>query len=145
MQAEKQKTINQLTESVQNDKLRIAAIRLENRTIKTKIGGVVVQVLNTPGEFVNAGQPIARILNLDRLRVVCSGNIKEIAPANVPKSGVFKIQVGDESIEVPAKVTFVSPEIDPVRKTYAIWAEVQNVDGKLTSGSVGRLEFDPVK
>ena len=141
VQAQQQRKINELTASLQKDRLQIAALRLENRTIKSKIGGTIVEIFNTPGEFVNSGQPIARILNLKRLRVVCAGRLNKLDPEQIPESAVFKIQKGDQEESFPAKITFVSPEIDPVRQTYTIWAEIENPNGELKSGLVGRLEF----
>ncbi len=141
IQAEKQKEIKELTASLQRDKLEIAMIRLENRTIKSKIDGMVVELLNTPGEFVNAGQPIARILNVDRLRVICSGRLTELNPNDIPEEAVFKFKQGDDWKSIDAKITFVSPEIDPVRQTYSIWAEIENKNNELKSGIVGKLVF----
>lgn len=141
IQAQQQLHLNALTASLQKDRLEIATLRLENRTIKSKIGGTVVEIFNSPGEFVNAGQPIVRVLNLDRLRVVCAGRLDQLAPEQVPDDAVFKIKKGDQVKSFPAKITFVSPEIDPVRQTYSIWAEIDNPDNELKSGLVGRLEF----
>ena len=141
VQAQQQRKINELTASMQKDRLQIAALRLENRTIKSKIGGTIVEIFNTPGEFVYSGQPIARILNLKRLRVVCAGRLNKLDPEQIPETAVFKIQKGDQEESFPAKITFVSPEIDPVRQTYTIWAEIENPNGELKSGLVGRLEF----
>ena len=100
-----------------------------------------MEIFNTPGEFVNPGQPIARILNLDRLRVVCAGRLDKLDPDDIPETAVFKIKKGDEEKSFPAKITFISPEIDPVRQTYSVWAEIENLNGELKSGLVGRLEF----
>ena len=141
VQAQQQRKIDTLTASLRQDQLDVATIRLENRTIKSKIGGTVVEIFNTPGEFVNPGQPIARILNLDRLRVVCAGRLEKLDPDDIPETAVFKIKKGDEEKSFPAKITFISPEIDPVRQTYSVWAEIENLNGELKSGLVGRLEF----
>lgn len=140
LQAERERSIKQLNEALKTDRLTIAKIRMENRTIKSKIDGTVVEVFQKPGEFVNTGQPIARILNLNRLRVVCAGR-KGLNPNDVPKKATFKIEIDGEVVSYPAKLTFVSPEIDPVRQSFPIWAEIQNTDGRLHSGQVGALEF----
>ena len=141
LQAQRQININRINEELRTDRVEIAQIRLDNRAIKSKIDGTVVQVLAKPGEFVNTGQPIARILNLRRLRVVCAGK-RGMQPNDIPKQAKFKINVGGKEVTYPAKITFVSPEIDPVRQTFPIWAEIENVDGRLNSGQVGMLVFD---
>ena len=63
LQAERQQDINRLMESLKLDKLTIARLKLKNRTIQSQIDGTVVQVFHTPGEFVNSGEPIARIID----------------------------------------------------------------------------------
>ena len=141
VQAEQQQKINSLTVALQKDRFEVAALRLENRTIKSKIGGTIVEIFNAPGEYVAPGQPIARILNLNRLKVVCAGRLNKLDPDEIPEDAVFKIKRGGEEETYPAKITFVSPEIDPVRQTYSIWAEIENTDNKLKSGLVGKLEF----
>ncbi len=142
LQAEREQDIHRLTESLKSDQLAIAKIRLKNRTIVSEIEGTVVEVFHTPGEFVNAGEPIARILNLNRLRVICDGSARKINPSQLSDEAVFKFaQPGGREISLPAKITFLSPEIDPVRQTFSIWAEIQNEAGVLRSGNVGQLEI----
>ena len=141
VQAQRQQTVNQLNQRLKADQATIAELRLKNRTITSKIDGTVVEVLNTPGEFVNSGQPIARVLNLNRLRVICAGNAKTLDPNNISKEATFKIMVNEKTVSYPAKVIFISPEIDPVRQTFAVWAEIQNTDQQLRAGNVGDLEI----
>ncbi|MFK7768511.1 MAG: efflux RND transporter periplasmic adaptor subunit [Mariniblastus sp.] len=141
LQAELQQSINQLTENLKGDQVTIAKLRLDNRTIKSQIDGTVVEVLNTPGEYVAAGQPIARILNLNRLRVICAGSARIIDPNNVPDEATFVVTINGEEVTYPAKITFISPEIDPLRQTFGVWAEIQNKDGRLRSGNVGDLKL----
>ena len=142
LQAERQQDINRLTESLKQNRLTMAKLRLENRVIVSEIDGTVVEVFHTPGEFVNAGEPIARILNLNRLRVICAGDASIVDPSELSDEATFKIQLGssNKTMTIPAKLTFVSPEIDPVRQTFAIWAELQNKDNQLKSGHVGQLQ-----
>ena len=141
LQAERQQAIHQLSENLKSNQVKIAEIRLRNRTIKSQIDGTVVEVLNTPGEFVNSGQPIARVLNLHRLRVICAGSAKKFDPNNISDEAIFKVKLNGEVVSYPAKITFISPEIDPVRQTFGVWAEIQNTDNKLRSGNVGELEL----
>ena len=141
LQAQRQININRINEELRNDRVEIAQIRLNNRAVKSKIDGTVVQVLAKPGEFVNTGQPIARILNLNRLRIVCASK-RGMQPNDIPKQAKFKINVAGKEFTYPAKITFVSPEIDPVRQTFPIWAEIENVEARLNSGQVGKLVFE---
>jgi multidrug efflux pump subunit AcrA (membrane-fusion protein) len=142
LQAEREQDIHRLTESLKGDQLTIAQIRLKNRHVNSEIDGTVVEVFHTAGEYVNAGEPIARILNLNRLRVICAGSAREIRLSKLSDEAVFKfVQPDGEEISIPAKVTFLSPEIDPVRQTFAVWAEIQNDEALLRSGNIGTLEI----
>ena len=137
-QAKNKLHINQLKEELKQAQLAISKLQLKNRGIGSPIDGMVVQVFHQPGEWINSGDPIARIINLKRLRVKCLCDAKSINPHEISKEATFVAYLNDKEISIPAKIVFVSPEIDPVEQDFAVWAEVEN-DGNLRPGLVGTL------
>ncbi len=143
-QAERTKQTNLLNEQLKSEQVAIAEIQLSNRTISAPISGVVTEVNIEQGEWVNAGQPIARIVNIDTLRFTGFVDSREILPSEIAKSASlivdYKGDMGrrdsavDSSDAVDVTITFINPEIDPASGLYEIRAEVDNRDHRMYSG-----------
>lgn len=142
-QAERSSQTNQLNEQLKAEQVVIAEIQLSNRTIAAPIAGLVTEVSIEKGEWVNSGQPIARIVNTDKLRFTGFADSREILPSEIAKQASlvvdFKGDIGRDAAEnsaddVEVTITFVNPEIDPASGLYEVRAEVDNRDQKMYSG-----------
>ncbi len=142
-QAERTNKTNQLNEELKAEQVLIAEIQLSNRTIAAPISGLITEISIEKGEWVNSGQPIARIVNTDKLRFTGFADSREILPSAIATTASlvidFKGDMGrDEATstadEVEVIITFVNPEIDPASGLYEVRAEVDNTDENLFSG-----------
>ena len=142
-QAERTNKTNLLTEQLRCEQVRIASLQLNGRTIAAPISGVVTEVTIEKGEWVNAGQPIARIVNTDKLRFTGFVDSREILPSTIAESASlivdFKGDMGrdeanESSDDIDVKITFVNPEIDPASGLFEVRAEVDNSDKKMYAG-----------
>ncbi len=142
-QAERMGQTNKLNEQLKADQVAIAEIQLSNRTISAPISGLVTEVTIEKGEWVNAGQAIARIVNTDTLRFTGFVDSREILPSEIAKSADlivdFKGDMGggeenDSGDAISVTITFVNPEIDPASGLYEVRAEVDNRQQKMYSG-----------
>ena len=117
------------------NELAIAQRNIDVRKIIAPMNGMVVKVLHQPGEWVEPGEQIFRIVRTDRLR----------AEGFVRASDVVKDLRGKLVSVVPAldgkvvqtfsgKIVFVSPEIDPVNGQVRVAAEIENPKGLLRPG-----------
>ena len=105
--------------------------------IRSPIDGVVTDRPFYPGDTVTAGASLMTIMDLSTV----------IAKAHVPQEDAALLKVGDaatitvqgSSEEIPAKLTLVSPALDPNSTTIEIWAQAKNRKGKLRPGSSVRL------
>jgi multidrug efflux pump subunit AcrA (membrane-fusion protein) len=109
--------------------LEIEAARLgvERRTITSPIDGLVVQKLSDIGEWAKAGDPICRVIRLDKLWVEGLVEAKSHGPAEVFDKEV-EIRVEAEAGRVErfsGRVVFVDPQIDGNGR-FRMRAEVQN-------------------
>ncbi len=136
-QAERTATINELTVELKKAQLEFALVQLENREIKSPVSGVVVQVYRQVGEWVQSGQPIARVISLKKLRVSCRCQLNDAAPESIAKEGIFLC----DGKEYKATVVFASPEIDPDVQDFIVWAEVENPEGTLKPGMGGAVKL----
>jgi len=117
--------------------LESAKENLARRQIRAPIGGIVVDVLRHPGEWVQAGEPVMHIVGLDRLRVEGFLKFEEHAPGNLEGCRVtvtVKVPVGHTSeghgqentrdySDPNGRVVFVSPLLQ-ADSSYRIEAEV---------------------
>ena len=130
---------NDMTVKLKQDLLKLATLQLENRTLRSPISGTVVEVLFHEGEFLGAGQPLARVINLDQLKANCQANIKDIMPNEVAPEALFRVEVDGQDVDFPAQISFVSPEINWARKTFLVTAKIENSKRQLYSGQFGQL------
>ena len=118
---------------------------LERRQLVSPISGVVVQRFRDVGEWVNAGDPVVRLLRMDRLRAEAMVDANKYTPAELLGKRIELVVVikspepseavasagGDaasgEVVErVVAEITHVSPEVDAGGYFYA-HAEFDNI------------------
>lgn len=158
-QARHDLALNRLrTESKENE-YELAKIKLRQRTIRTPIDGQVAEVFVQEGEWAELGAPIARIVNLDKLRVVALVPEEHLFAIQKGQQAQLKIAIGrttrdqeaqgskaeSKSIEAKGEVSFVSAELNPVNREFVIWVDIDNRDKKLRPGLVGTLELNESK
>lgn len=105
--------------------------------VRSPLDGVVTERPLYPGDTVTAGESLMTIMDLATV----------IAKAHVPQEDAALLKPGDPATiiilgsneEVPAKLTLVSPALDPNSTTVEIWAQAKNPKGKLRPGSSVRL------
>lgn len=114
--------------------LKLAETQLLRRKIASPFTGMLVEQYHHRGEWLEPGEPIFRIVRLDRLIV------EGYADSNKIHHGMHGVKVrvvsrtDKTSTQVEGTLTFVSPEIDPVNQQVHIRAIIDNTDGKLRSG-----------
>ncbi len=114
--------------------LKVARKTLDDSRIVSPIHGVVVSKEKSRDEYVNSGELILRIENLDRLELVCSissSYFSEIRPG-ITKAIVYLSRSG-KGIELP--VSFCSPSVDSLSRTFKVKIDLpagsQGVSGQL--------------
>ncbi len=139
-QAELDLTTAQLTAQSKENELSLAKRQAARRRLVAPIAGVVVQVHRQPGEWVEPGQPVVRLLRVDRLRATGFVDAKRAwsLKPNQPVSVSVELP-GQRETSFPGRLAFISPEVDPVNGQVRFWAEIENRDATLRSGLQGTL------
>jgi macrolide-specific efflux system membrane fusion protein len=108
-----------------------AETRLRRRTIKAPFDGVVVKLYRQQNEWVKPGEPILRVVRMDRLRVEGFVNAETVAPEQLKGADVKILLdlVGDDEETLTAKIENVSSLVE-ASGMYRIWAEVDNPPGR---------------
>lgn len=139
-QAQHELEMAELSVDLKRNALQIAQAEINRRILTAPFDGIVVDVNRRVGEWVTPGDAVVRVLRYDRLRV--EGFVPINAYRQVRRDTAARFQVADEkgnTTSFPGRVTFVSPEFDPVNKQTRVWAEIDNSDGRLQPGTRGTL------
>jgi HlyD family secretion protein len=112
--------------------------QLSYTEIRSPIAGVVTDRPLYAGETPASGTPLMTVMDTSSV----------IARAHIPQEQAALLKVGDpatisssESGDSPAKVTIVSPALDPGSTTVEVWVEAQNKSGKLRPGSTVQVHI----
>lgn len=143
-EAERIRRQSQLTAVLKSKELEISQHNVAIRKIIAPINGVVVEVLRQPGEWVEPGEEVIRIVRVDRLRAEGLVHSAQIKSDLMGEPAVIKLELpGKGMVEFTGSVTFVSPEINPVNGQVRVWAEFDNPEGLLKPGQRPRLIITP--
>jgi len=146
-QAEYRLAIEQLRAATENQKLaeldvtRSEAV-LAQRSIKSPVNGVVVEVLLRPGDLMSSNQkdPIIKLVEVDPLNV-------ELV---LPVSQFGRIKVGERALVLPeepvggkhaARVEIVDPVVDAASGTFGVRLRLPNPGNRIPAGIKCRVQF----
>ncbi len=116
-----------------------AEAQLGYARVRSPIDGVVTDRPLYPGEMAAAGSPLITVM--DTSRVVARAHIDQHQAALLKVGDAATLSVAGISDEVPAKITLVSPALDPNSTTVEVWAEAANPHHRLRPGSSVRVTF----
>lgn len=139
-QAEHESQLAKQTQKLKQIERDLASAALKRRSIESPLEGVVVEIMRRAGEWVEPGQPVLRIVRVDRLRVEAFLPAESGAERLVGRAVRLSVSQSEgRTIELSGALTFVSPEIDPVNGQVRVWAEIDNRDRHLRPGMRGTL------
>ena len=116
--------------------LRLAEVRMENLVIAAPFAGVVADRMVELGDFVDIGDPIARVIDLDPLRIVAQMSERHLGLVVEGATGSARMIDGQI---VDGTVTFVAAETNPATRTFAVELEIPNEDGRFIEGVTAEL------
>ena len=146
-QARRELEIAGVTRLLKENDLAAVQRELENRRVVAPTKGLVVKVYRQPGEWVEVGEKLIRLLRIDTLRAEGFIPVAEAERVRAGAVVMLKIPLGQETLSAAGTVTFVSPEVDPVNGQLRIWAEVDNSSRRLRPGVRAEMvvAVDPAK
>jgi multidrug resistance efflux pump len=113
--------------SIRGAERDVAELQIKRRKILAPMDGIVVERYVHVGEWLRPGDPVLRLIRMDRLYV--KGMIQDdtIPPSQVEQAEVEVTvvlpMVGEQTFS--GKVVFASPEV-MTGSTFQVWAEVIN-------------------
>ena len=141
---EQEQQVAQANLEVAKSELAEAKLQLERRRLKAPFAATVVAVSRQPGEWLEPGSVVLRLIQLDRLRVEGFVSADE-AVLMATGQRVRIVFPGNLVKPVSGEITFVSPEIEPVNQQVRIWAEFDNPEKRIRPGLVTTMEVESTK
>ncbi|MCA9121346.1 MAG: HlyD family efflux transporter periplasmic adaptor subunit [Planctomycetaceae bacterium] len=125
--AERDVHVASLTSDLRQAQVTVAEINLKKHRIVSPLDGILVQLYRKPGEWVSPGDPVARIVRMDKLRVEGFVDASRYLPEDIDGREVTIIirRPNREAEEFKSTISFVSPIIE-ASGDYRVWAEVDN-------------------
>lgn len=140
-QATHDRKLAELELKLKRAELEAHRLSVQQRTILAPLSGIVVDVTPKLGEWIEPGQRVCRVVNIERLK----------AEGFVPATDAAQLRIGmpvrlllmsDESQVYSGRLTFVSPEADPIDHQVRVAAEIENRQQQLRPGLSVKLSIE---
>ena len=114
------------TERANKAKLRAAEEEIDRRNIEAPFDGVIVEILARKGEWVNPGDALLRLVQMDRLSIDGFLNVnKDRGKVRKGMPVIATVDTGTGKVETEGVISFISPIVQAGGE-YRIRAEVPN-------------------
>jgi RND family efflux transporter MFP subunit len=127
-QARHQKVVDGFTANAKKAESELAQNGIERREIRAPFDGVIQEIRQHKGEWVKPGDPVLRMIRLDRLSVQGRANGTLYNPAEFADR-LVTVQVtlaGGRKVEFPGKIVFVESALGVGDSSFWVRAEVEN-------------------
>lgn len=120
--------------------LDLAQVQLSRSVVRAPFTGKLAQIDLEEGEVVSPGAPVARVVQLDPVRVTVSVSDKDVTAV---KPGMPVSVVADSrGAPVPGTLVHIDPAADLRTRTFEAEVEVPNADGRLLPGMIATVAID---
>ena len=116
-----------------------AAAQLGYTEIRSPIDGAVADRAVYPGDIAPAGTPL--LIVMDTSKVVVRLHIPQQQAQLLQLGQAATLRIPGLDRDVPAKVTVLSPALDPNSTTEEIWVEADNRKGELKPGTTASVSI----
>jgi membrane fusion protein, multidrug efflux system len=124
--------------------LRQAELALDKSTCSSPVAGVLDRLLIDRGEYVKAGDPLAHVVQVDKLKVLVDLPEKDVAflrPGQPVQVLAANLQ-GAVETSLPGEILHIGYQADPASRTYRVKIAIDNPEGTLRPGMILRVRFD---
>jgi multidrug resistance efflux pump len=107
---------------------------LSRHKVIASCSGIVVSLVHKPGEWVDVGDPVAKIVEIEKLRIEGFLHANDAASSLIGKKAKVTVAIAEETLETEAELVFISPEVNPLNSQVRVMLEVDNSAEKLRPG-----------
>ncbi len=141
LQKRHERSVAAITAADKTTLRKLAELNLQQQTVRSPQSGTIVELFRQQGEWVNPGDPICRVLQLQRLCVEGFADAGRYHGSQLVRRQVKVILPlpGQKPYQTQGQVTFASPEVDAATGRFRVRAEVENPDFVLRPGMVAKM------
>ncbi|MFO1491011.1 MAG: efflux RND transporter periplasmic adaptor subunit [Kiritimatiellia bacterium] len=129
----------QVIEQREEIELRMAEDQFARRKVLAPVDGVVTHLFVERGEYVKVEQPVLRLVNTDECHFICNVPSTETARFKEGAALPLEFNLPSGRVEIPGKVVFVSPIIDPASGLREVKLLFPNRDHVVSPGEKGAV------
>ncbi len=118
--------------------VRRAQVELDNTYVRAPFDAVADDRMVDLGDFLETGNPIARIVDLDPILIVAEVNEQNVGRIEVGSIGDARLITG---LEVSGQIRFVASMANASTRTFRVEMEVPNPDGAIPDGVSAELRL----
>ncbi|HEY9549745.1 MAG TPA: efflux RND transporter periplasmic adaptor subunit [Kiloniellaceae bacterium] len=116
--------------------VKIAEVELGYTTIRAPFDGVIDERLAELGDFVDRGDTIARLVDLDPMLIVTQVNERDVRRLAVGAPGEARLMGGEP---VSGRIRHISAVADEATRTFRVELEVANADSRIADGMTAEI------
>jgi RND family efflux transporter MFP subunit len=120
--------------------VRAARAQFNRAVIRAPFSGIAADVFTDPGEFVGPGSPVARIVQLDPVKVTLSVPDRDVVALR-PDMDVM-VTAAAVGQPVPGRISHVGRAADTRTRTFPVEVEVDNTEGNLLPGMIATVTLE---
>ncbi len=126
-QAEVRQQMSAYTVTAKEAEAEAAQLAVHRRRIESPLEGLVVEIFKRPGEWVQMGEAVLRMVRMDRVRVEGFLQVSQVGPQQVAQAPVtVEVQLENGRTETfEGQIAFVNPRVHAGGQ-YRVRAEVLN-------------------
>jgi HlyD family secretion protein len=110
-----------------------AQAQLSYTEIRSPISGVVTDRPLFAGETASAGNPVITVMDTSAL--LAKLHLSQLQSQQLSLGAPANLSIPGLTDPIPAKVSLISPALDPGSTTVEVWLRVQNAKGTLKAGT----------
>ena len=116
--------------------VKIAEVELGYTTIRAPFDGVIDSRLVEIGDFIDRGEAVARLVELDPMVIVTQVNEREIKRLSIGTPGEARLMTGES---ITGTVRHISAVADEATRTFRVELEVPNPDRSISAGMTAEI------
>lgn len=116
--------------------VKIAEVELSYTTIRAPFDGVIDSRLVEIGDFIERGEAVARLVELDPMVIVTQVNEREIKRLSIGAPGQARLMTGET---ITGTIRHISAVADEATRTFRVELEVPNVDRNISAGMTAEI------
>ena len=120
-------------------KLLASEAALSYSYVKSPINGVVTDRPLYAGELATANQPLLTVM--DNTSLIAKAHISQAQAAGLKKGAEAEIKIAGDDDSVPAKLSLVSPALDPGSTTIEVWVQAAKPPDSLRPGMTVQISI----